>query len=998
MKDPCNRCQRRGLPLLAVLYAAVPGEAASGRPALAGQFGAGVTDKQLQESAYVLRGLEPGYVYLLCGRAWRGYLIDAAGFPRYYPDLMVEDMPSAIPAESTVVQCARQGKGHTGVEALCIESPDLIHGAVYVAYSRHPWTRQVRQQIAKSPAEHMQEVARLDGSPFTHAVPASAENLQRWVLDFDHAAVTLANRHLPTEAHVIDRSDQAQALVQAMLASSGEPKVPGLIMALHDPVGMAVALNQRRSRLAAEAAELSGLGDEQKARKRVITEVIEGLRLQAEANPGPWYDRHYGPERLLKHIDQAAWRSALQESQGLKALQSRIQVASADYVLWKESAGWKRVQARQFDPADHASAAAHERMVAASVAGSGLTREEREQVWGAVLRQGAQSPDHWLYRALAALQPDLWAYMAADKKEDKEYDVVKNAAALAKGWSDDGKKLAHFHAQVYARRRASEATAAIMESTAALLFRLREDDPPGFNKLVRAVATTLITRADVAPQPVAVRGTASRVAAYIYAGGQAREGAAPIELKPLAGRPGVRKGNFGAKAWELSDAAGAEVVFKAPNTVEETKTTVVWMLRKLNSGAQLNERLLQSLGLAHVDLTVPQSKVNPFLEAQLTRLGAKADIVLSSGGVFFQVYSFYNALRTSRKEGPSNQSDGGVGMLTAVLSAAAGMLEVRAATLVLQGDKAAAAFWMRWAGRFSLAAGVIEGAYLLAKGGTKRMQTDDHDSAYWTMGTGIFVLLGGAASFGVASATASAWAGGSGVALGLGPIGWTVLAIVLLGASLYCGWQAWATDDNNLLPVEYWLDNGTFGKRQFVRGEPASGSPYVRPDKSVPPFHSLQHEVSELQRVLLVAQVRLWAVKDSHGFSVMCFYDVAIPRYESSSRLELQFFGQDEGRQFPAGRIVFENGSAAPSVVSIEERLTGQREGPVCQHDPRAGTLRVKGFFSTMQNPTIINQVFDRLGWHKDTNLYADSFKMQMTYWPNRQHLPTLSIEKGALT
>lgn len=734
MKDPCNRCQRRGLPLLAVLYAAVPGEAASGRPTLAGQFGAGVTDKQLQESAYVLRGLEPGCVYLLCGRAWRGYLIDAAGFPRYYPDLMVEDMPSAIPAESTVVQCARQGKGHTGVEALCIESPDLIHGAVYIAYSRHPWTRQVRQQIAKLPAEHMQEVARLDASPFTHAVPASAENLQRWVMDFDRAAVTLANRHLPTEAHVIDHSDQAQALVQAMLASSGERKVPGLIMALHDPVGMAVALNQRRSRLAAGAAELSGLGDEHKARKRVIAEVIEGLRLQAEANPGPRYDRHYGPERLLKHIDQAAWRSALQESQGLKALQSRIQVASADYVLWKESAGWKRVQAQQFDPADHASAAAHERMVAASVAGSGLTREEREQVWGAVLRQGAQSPDHWLYRALAALQPDLWAYMAADKKEDKEYDVVKNAAALAKGWSDDGKKQAHFHAQVYARRRASEATAAIIESTAALLFRLREDDPPGFNKLVRAVATTLITRADVAPQPVAVHGTASRVAAYIYAGGHARQGAAPIELKPLAGRPGVRKGNFGAKAWELSEAVEAEVVFKAPNTVEETKTTVAWVLRKLNSGAQLNEKLLQSLGLAHVDLTLPQSKANPFLEAQLTRLGAKADMGLSAGGVFFQIYSFRNALETYGKDGPQNQLDGGVGMLAAVLSASAGLAEVSSAVQVLQMDRASAARLMRVAGVLSLAAGVIEGGYLAYKA-KERRDAGDLDSAWWTLGT-----------------------------------------------------------------------------------------------------------------------------------------------------------------------------------------------------------------------------------------------------------------------
>lgn len=230
--------------------------------------------------------------------------------------------------------------------------------------------------------------------------------------------------------------------------------------------------------------------------------------------------------------------------------------------------------------------------------------------------------------------------------------------------------------------------------------------------------------------------------------------------------------------------------------------------------------------------------------------------------------------------------------------------------------------------------------------------------------------------------------------LGLGPIGWTGLVLVLLAAGVYCGWQAWATDDNNLLPLEYWLDNGTFGKRQFVGGEPAGSSPYVQADKQVPPFPSLQQEVLEPQRVLLVAQGRLWTVKDSHGFSIMCFYDVAVPRYESSSRLEIQFFGLQDGRQFEAGRIVCEKGSATPSLASIEPRLTGKREGPLYQHDQKAGTLRVKGSFSTMQAPTIVNKAFDHLGWHKDTNLYANAFKMQLTYWPDTYSLPPLSIAR----
>ena len=135
MKNPCNRCSRRDLPIFPVLYAAVPKELARSRRQLSGNFGLGVTDKTLTESSYVLRGLPPGYVYLLCGSTWRGYLIDPAGYPSYFADLRVEDMPEAVPAQSAAAQCERQGKSHTGIEAISIEYPDLIQGPVYIAVS-----------------------------------------------------------------------------------------------------------------------------------------------------------------------------------------------------------------------------------------------------------------------------------------------------------------------------------------------------------------------------------------------------------------------------------------------------------------------------------------------------------------------------------------------------------------------------------------------------------------------------------------------------------------------------------------------------------------------------------------------------------------------------------------------------------------------------------------------------------------------------------------------
>lgn len=1002
MMHNCEQCKRTGLAIFPAVYAAAPKEAASSCATPSGNLGSGVVDKQLKESRHYVRGLPAGYLYLLCGNAWRGYMIDVAGYPRYYPNLVLQDMPSSVPTGSDVVQCARQGKSHTGIEAITIERPDLIKGPVYIAFSRFKWTKATRERIAQSPEPRMQRVFALDGSAFPHAEVASADKLQRLIADFSVASVRALNRTLPVDEQIVDRSNQADDISKAMLAASGSLNKPGLIMALHDPVGITWSLNRHGKWLQAKAAEVSGIGEEERARKRVVAEIIEGIRLNAEANPGPWYDKNYGPERFLKHIQQGPWQAALVESKDFKALEQRMNTASADYVLWKESSAWKLVQAVDFDAANDASARDHERMVAFSVAGTGLTKVEREKVWQAVLHLPATSPDNWLYRAISALNADFIVYLSADKKEDKEYDAFKNVAALTKTTAEEGTAtLAKFHAVLYAKRQASESTQALIESTAAMLFRMRQDNPQAFNKFMRAVTRVLICRADVTPQPVAVRGTASRVAAFIHQIANVRElpgGQAPVVHKSRSGNAGTRKGNFGSKAWELADAAGAEVVFKAPSTQEETRTTVAWVLHRLRSGASLNEKLLQSLSLKHVDLTVPQPKENPFLEAHVARLGAKADGVLSAGGVLFQVYSFSNALQTYSKEGTGNKVDGGVGMTTAVISASAGLMEIRAATLVVTGNKGGAAIWLRWAGRFSLAAGIIEGAYLVVKGGIKRATTADHDSAYWTMGTGLFVALGGVAGFGAAAAGASAVATGGVVgtatALGLtlGPIGWTLLALALLGAALYCSWQAWATDDANLLPVEYWLDNGSFGKRQFVAGEAAAGSPYLQGDKA-PPFGKLDHEIEALQRVLFVAQGRIWVARDTQGISIVCNYDVAVPRYESGSRLEIAFSAIDKGRKLEIGRIVCENGQAKPSLAHIESRMTGLRQGPNLQVDPKTGTLRVTGLFSTLQDPTLVHKAFDYFGWKKDTNVYADSFQMQVMYWPDRVNLSSMTSE-----
>ncbi len=1006
MSDLCQpRCRREGLAIFPAMYTAIPKEGARDFPALQVPFGADVTDKVLGDNVYALRGLEPGYVYVLYpNMRWAGYLVDRAGYLRYYPDLAVEDMPNTIPAKSDVEQCEQQkGKSHMGVEVLCIEQPETIEGVVHIAYSRVRWTAKVRTNYAANPADRMQPIEKLDGAAFKHAEVVSAKSLKDWVIDFHPARRPYMNWVLPTEIWVRDRAARAESLPKAMLAMSGELKVPGLIMALHDPMGIAMRLNASRNRLAAQAANLTGMGDEARARKRVVAEIIEGMRRNAEANPGPWYDRNYGPERYLNHIDQATWKDALTEQGALTNVLARIEVCSKDFVLWKESKAWRTAQERDFDGDVDASVRMHEELITSCVAGSGLTACEREQIWLSVLAMSGTDPNNWLVRALGAMHNGFLNYVDADNKEDKEYDAVKNATGLAKGWTETGvSKLAKLFADLGARRRATIATTALIESMAALLIRLREANPQKFNKLLRTVATVLIVRADVVPQPVVVRGTASRVAAAIHQIANAwklPDGSAPVAYVPIDGKPGAQKGNFGPKAWELAEAAGAEVIFKAPGTEEETKTTVAWVLKKLRSGAQLDQTTLRSLGIKETNLPSFTPKDNPHLENHLARLGAKADIGLSAGAVFFQVYSFSVALKTYSKGATPDRIDGGVGMTTAVLSASAGIVEITAAVKMLSAQKAAAISLTRVAGWLSLVAGLIEGVYLIGKGGVKRFGTDDHDSAYWTMGTGVFVAMGGIASFGAAAAGAATIAAGEATAVTVvgipaGPVVWTCLALALLAAGLYCSWQAWATDDNNLLPVEYWLDNGVFGKRQFVSGDVAGGNPYAVGGKAEP-FVNLEREVQALQRVVMVAQVKFNATRDRNGVSIVCAYSVALPRYDVGTRLEITFTGLRAGQRFDAGKIVCENGAKTPAQACIEPRLTGMRKGPELKVDAKAATLRLEGVFSTMQGPTVVNKAVAFFSGKPDTNLYADHFEMRVSYWPDQVNMQDVMSERA---
>ena len=58
----------------------------------------------------------------------------------------------------------------------------------------------------------------------------------------------------------------------------------GVGLVLPDPVGIVQELNLRRNIAAARASELEGALDPERARKRVIADIIQGMCLSAKAN------------------------------------------------------------------------------------------------------------------------------------------------------------------------------------------------------------------------------------------------------------------------------------------------------------------------------------------------------------------------------------------------------------------------------------------------------------------------------------------------------------------------------------------------------------------------------------------------------------------------------------------------------------------------------------------------------------------------------------------
>jgi hypothetical protein len=875
--------------------------------------------------------------------------------------------------------------------------------------------------------------AAMNGTAPGHGLAATAENIGKYLAEYMNINQATVSNQLYFGMH--KREGQADQ-VAAKMAQIGMPSVNrGLIFALWDPVGITIELNQQRNVFATKIATAAGIGaDEAKtiarARKRVIADMIGGLLKNAEAHPGPWYDKNYGPDRYIKHIDKPALDAAQQDSKEFKKLNARAELMSKDFVAWKESDAWYMSTGIDYtDYHNDAVGLAYEKIVSLSVNGSGTSKLEREKIWYPALKRQANDPKSWFYQAIYANHRGIQDFIDEEKKWDKEFDGPKIASAIAKTlYEESVTTLVKLHGTVRYLRPANESTAALVTTVSTMLLQMQADPlmKKQFGKVVGRVTTALLLRDDILPKAFKVKGTSAQIALKIQEASSGKTTATMAGI-PNAVAQAETKARTGAK---LSNTIKGAVPIDAPmanQKIEETAAFVVMRLK--DRGGKLSPADLKALGLQDFDLSKKalaratkdlkfEPTHNPYVENFAARTGARVDVVFSAGALFFQIVSFSVALGDviSPKSDAGKKMDGSIGMLTAVMSSAAAILEIQVAVRLMQGMSKEGVKGLASAGVVvGGLANIVEGIYLGWKG-AKKIEAGDEDSGLWTLGSGVAL----------ASAGGFAIVGGLTAEAAVPVIGWALLVLTLLGLSIYCAINADSTDDDKLLPVEYWLDTGTFGKHKLASKE--LNPFYDAQKKTALTFDSAQAEMVALQRVLLVVKADL-TLEPIDGLSVVIesvfsdldfkrYYSIDLPRWSEQSRVLMTLFAvttPDSGTQkfriaqlelvgkenvdnpnrrnmpTPASNkgelpeIIIHSGGMSGTLWSYDAFVT-KRKTPEIKIDKKSGQMRVYGDLDVLNDIKIKTATTTKNAevWRTELNL---------EYWPDELDLPELKLE-----
>lgn len=390
----CEFCDKRGLPVLPVRYSIAPKTA--GAPSTRALDADGKAIVGLGSHAhYTRRLLRNGYLYVYdeARKRWEGYFItNSAHFMRFQ---VGKPVPSVYTADKQ--PCDRAG--HQEVAAM-ITIPDPKNATqVWFGFSDVEWTAAVlkKHQDAAYRKKHMQvldvkKALAHAKQPNVHALKELSGKVAEYACD-------------PAKARTADGFKDAvfpfnarkPQLEETLAAANALRRDAGIILSLHDPVGMAVeistAMSQHYQRFIrrhgfqhplavsdtivslrkaiAHQAELS-MVDPVKHRARNIHGSTAGIFFMDEIDPLAPDTPNVSVAQLQKAADNS-WKKYLNkydESKRAafqKSYEEKLQIFDTEYIapLAQVHAAWMKNQhmaacfACNYDPADPDSGAAY---------------------------------------------------------------------------------------------------------------------------------------------------------------------------------------------------------------------------------------------------------------------------------------------------------------------------------------------------------------------------------------------------------------------------------------------------------------------------------------------------------------------------------------------------------------------------------------------------------------------------------------------------------------
>lgn len=307
LSQHCPACDRKGLLIMPLRYAVARSDvpAMSAAPVLSGGFSSGDEGLSLPSNLarYTVRTMRAGYLYVfnekLGAAGWSGYSVDSRG---YLTEFDVESESPPAPNANGNAPCGRRA---TSEMARCIAIPDGHLpdrlGKIWLAFTDTPWTKRVLEDHKIKPDVREANMRVFDAKAWASSKGAHA---QQHVESFEagHARVaefvvqeSLMERVMrPLNFPWPQGENTLMAGTQPAFTDSFSPfanattklpqileaarqagkDVPVAMLALADPVGIAIDLNAQAIRRASAWAN-----EPLRRWKRETAQAIDGLEM-----------------------------------------------------------------------------------------------------------------------------------------------------------------------------------------------------------------------------------------------------------------------------------------------------------------------------------------------------------------------------------------------------------------------------------------------------------------------------------------------------------------------------------------------------------------------------------------------------------------------------------------------------------------------------------------------------------------------------------------------